>query len=355
MAPEEPDRTMRIARLTGIRDIWIEDAPMPSVVADTDVLIEMKRVGVCGSDVHYYTEGAIGSQVVAFPWAAGHEGAGVVREVGASVSKVKPGDRIAIDPTTSCGACDQCLGGRRHTCRNQKFLGCPGQGEGCLAEWVVLPESCCFPIPDAMTLEQAALVEPLSIAAYAVTLAGSLAGKTVGILGAGPIGQCVLAAAKAAGAVDVYVTDKIDVRLLAARNAGASWMGNPDRENVLIAIAERVPLQLDVVFECSGDVDAIDQAVDLLKPGGKLMLVGIPGKLNRISLDINQLRRKEICIQNVRRQNECVDKAIELIATKAVDIDYLITHRFAYDRTADAFELVADYRDGVLKAMIGFD
>jgi L-iditol 2-dehydrogenase len=344
---------MKVARMTGIRGMRIDEAPEPRVVADDDVLIEMKRVGVCGSDIHYYTEGAIGSQVVAFPWTAGHEGAGVVREVGRAVTRVKPGDRIAIDPTISCGVCDQCVGGRRHTCRNQKFLGCPGQVAGCLAELIVLPESCCFPIPDGLKLDQAALVEPLSIAVYGVSLAGSLQGLDVAILGAGPIGQCVLAAAKAEGAERIYVTDKIDTRLAVAKHAGATWTGNPDREDVVAAIGQRCPLQLDVVFECSGDTAAIDQAVELLKPGGKLLLIGIPGGHNRVSFDINLLRRKEICIQNVRRQNECVDKAIGLIADGKVDMDYLLTHHFPLDGTRDAYELVADYRDGVLKAMIG--
>ena len=343
---------MKVSNLTDVRGIEIQDALEPRVVTPSDVLIEMKRVGVCGSDIHYYTDGAIGSQLVQYPWTAGHEGAGVVREVGAAVKRVKVGDRVAFDPCISCGTCDQCVRGRRHTCRHQTFLGCPGQAPGCLAERIVLPAECCYPVPDSLTFDDAALVEPLSIAVHAVNLAGSLAGLSVGILGAGPIGLCTLAVAKVDGPAQVFVTDKIDRRVDAARQGGADWAGNPDQVDVVAVVGELCPLQLDVVFECTGDQAAIDQAITLLAPGGKLMLVGIPGGHNRISMEINQLRRKEICVQNVRRQNECVDRAIDLIASGKVDIRYLLTHHFPFAKTRDAFELVAGYRDGVLKAMI---
>jgi len=343
---------MKVANLTGIRGIEIQDAPDPRIVSPRDVLIDMKRVGVCGSDIHYYTDGAIGSQIVQYPWTAGHEGAGVVAEIGRDVTGLKVGDRVAFDPCISCGKCDQCVRGRRHTCRHQTFLGCPGQSPGCLANWVVLPADCCYIVPDSLTFDDAALVEPLSIAVHAVKLAGSLAGLSVGILGAGPIGLCTLAVARVDGPARVFVTDKIDRRVDAACQGGADWAGNPDKIDVVTSIAELCPLGLDVVFECTGDQAAIDQAVTLLAPGGKLMLVGIPGGHNRISMEINQLRRKEICVQNVRRQNECVDHAIDLIASGMVDIRYLLTHHFPFSHTRDAFELVAAYGDGVLKAMI---
>ena len=346
---------MRTVKLTGIRRMEVQEAPLPELMRPTDVRIRMARVGICGSDVHYFAEGGIGSQRVAYPFTVGHEGAGVVDAVGPGVTRVQAGDRIAIDPALPCGVCDQCCAGRPHTCRNQKFLGCPGQIEGCLAEYLVMPEANCFPIPDQMTLDQAATVEPLSIGVYAVSLSLPMPGAAIGILGAGPIGLSVLLPARAQGAGRIYMTDKIDARLQTAMRAGADWAGSPDTEDIVGAIAHQEPELLDTVFECSGDQAAMDQAVQLLKPGGILLLIGIPGAQNRVSFDINLLRRKEIRIQNVRRQNHCVQRAIDLIADGSVDIDAMITHHLPFAQTQEGFDRVADYRDGVVKAIMSFD
>ncbi|MCW3095264.1 MAG: gutB 1 [Chthonomonadaceae bacterium] len=346
---------MQTIKLIGLRKMEPQEAPMPELINPTDVRIRMARVGICGSDVHYFAEGGIGSQRVEYPFTVGHEGAGVVEAVGAKVTRVRVGDRIAIDPALPCGVCDQCRVGRPHTCRNQKFLGCPGQIEGCLAEYLVLPEANCFPIPDTMTLDQAATVEPLSIGVYAVSLAPPMRGAKIGILGAGPIGLSVLLPARAEGVAKVYITDKIDARVQLALRAGADWAGNPDTEDVVEAITQREPELLDAVFECSGDQAAMDQAIQMLKPGGMLLLIGIPGAQNRVSFDINLLRRKEIRIQNVRRQNGCVQRAIDLIADRAVDVDVMITHHLPFAQTQEGFDKVADYRDGVVKAIVTFD
>lgn len=218
-----------------------------------------------------------------------------------------------------------------------------------------MPERSCYPLPDGMTFEEAALIEPLSIGLYALTLAGLRPGADVGILGAGPIGLSILLPARPGGAGRIYVTDLIDARLAVASRAGADWTGNPDKEDVIGLVELGEPELLDAVFECSGAQEAMDQGVEMLKPGGTLLLVGIPGDRNRVSFDINLLRRKEIRIQNVRRQNDCVQRAIDMIAHKEIDVDVMVTHRFPFSRTSEAFDLVADYRDGVVKAMIEFE
>lgn len=343
---------MKTMKLTGIRRMEMMDAPVPRIAEPTDVLIKMTTVGVCGSDVHYYVSGKIGSQVVEYPFAVGHEGAGIVQEVGPKVTRVKPGDRIAVDPAMSCWKCDQCLAGRPHTCRKLRFLGCPGQAEGCLSEYLVMPEASCFPIPESMSFDEAAISEPLSIGVYSVKLSLLMPGAGIGILGVGPIGLSVLLVARAQGASRAYVTDKIDDRLELARKMGAAWGENPDRQDVVRKITELEPSQLDIVFECCGEQEAMDQAVDMLKPGGKLVLVGIPATLERVSFVIDKLRRKEICVQNVRRQNHCAQAALDMMARGEIDVRPMVTHRFSFDRTKDAFDLVAGYRDGVVKAMI---
>ncbi len=340
--------------LTGIRQMEMREVPTPVIVNDNDVLIRLKTLGVCGSDIHYYVSGKIGSQVVSYPFTVGHECAGLVEAVGKGVTRVRPGDRVAVEPAMPCWKCDQCLAGRPHTCRNLRFLGCPGQAEGSLSEFIVMPETSCFPIPEGMSYDEAAISEPLAIGVYAVRQSIPMEGAAVGILGFGPIGMSVMLPAMAMGAGRIFVTDKIDERLRIAGEQGAELTANPDREDVVQKITGQVPEMLDVVFECCGQQDAFDHAVDLLKPGGKLMIIGIP-EFGRWSFEVDKSRHKELCIQHVRRQNEAVQPALDMMAGGKVSVEAMATHRFPFAETKAAFDLVAEYRDGVMKAMIDFD
>lgn len=345
---------MKAFKLTSLREMTLVDAPDPVVKGPTDVLIKIGAVGVCGSDIHYYTTGRIGHQVVEYPFTVGHECAGTIIEIGSGVTHVRPGDRIAIEPAMTCGRCDQCLSGRENTCRNNRFLGCPGQAEGSLSQYLAMPQENCFKINDHISLAEATISEPLAIAVYAVQQANLHQGARVGILGLGPIGRTVLLAAIEAGCGSVYSTDNIDERCAAARRASATWAGNPRNEDVVIAILKREPLGLDVVFECCGQQAALDQAVDLLRPGGKLSIIGIP-EVDEVHFEPEKIRRKEITILNVRRQRGCVESSLALISKQQGAIADLITHRFQFAETKDAFDMVANYRDGVVKAMIEFD
>jgi len=329
----------------------IREVKTPALKHDTDVLIKMGAIGVCGSDVHYFVEGNIGSQVVQYPFAVGHECGGIVTQVGSAVTRVAPGDTIAVDPAMPCFSCDQCIQGRTHTCRNLKFLGCPGQADGCLCEYIVMPETSCFPVTDALSVEEAALSEPLAIGVYAVSLSGNLAGKNIGVLGCGPIGLSVITAAKYQNCKKIYATDVLDYRCAFAKRWGADWSVNPETTDVITQVNELQQDQLDVVFECCGEQVAIDQAIEIIKPGGQLTLIGIP-RTNRISFNIDKLRRKEIRIQNIRRQNECVTATLDLIKNLTKPITPMITHRFSLEDTQQAFELVSRYGDNAIKAMI---
>jgi L-iditol 2-dehydrogenase len=330
----------------------VREAPTPQLTGAHDVLLRVDTVGICGSDIHYYRQPEVGSAVVRYPHITGHELAATVLEVGAEVKCLRAGQRTAVDPLIPCGECDQCLAGRKHTCRRQKFLGYPGQLPGALVEYLVMPAACCSPVPDSLSDDQAAVVEPLSIGLYAARLAQLTSGKRVGIVGSGPIGLCTLLAIRAEtpGAI-AYVTDLVDNRLTVALTCGAAWTGNPQREDVVASIRHLEPLGLDVVFECAGEQDALDQSVQLLKPGGELLVIGIP-EAERISFNASLLRRNELRILNVRRQNECVESAIELIRGGRVDVGPLVTHHFPLEQVADAFEMVSTRKDGVVKALI---
>ena len=344
---------MKAMMLTGIREMEMKEVPDPLLVSPFDVKIQMLVLGVCGSDIHYYTRGQIGSQIVKYPFTVGHECAGVVMETGAGVTCVTKGDIIAVEPAMWCGKCDQCLSGRHHTCRNLKFLGCPGQAEGSLSEYIVMPETSCYPLFGKLTPDHGAISEPLSIGVYAVKKAGELKGAKIGILGFGPIGMSVLLAAKAEKAGEIYVTDKIDQRLLLASKEKAEWTGNPLKDNVTDRIKQNEPSGLDIVFECCGQQEAVDQAIDILKPGGRLVIVGIP-EFKRWSLSVDDTRRHEISIQFIRRQVNCVEDSLEMMNNGTIDVSNMITHRFPFENTKKAFDLVADYQDGVMKAMIDF-
>lgn len=344
---------MKALALTGLKKLEFLEVPTPKIVKDTDVLLKMAVVGVCGSDVHYYETGRVGAQVVTYPYMIGHECSAIVEQIGKGVKNVKVGDKIVVEPAVSCHKCDQCKMGRENTCRNLTFLGTPGQGDGCLCEYMVMPEECCLVINDKLTLIQAALCEPFTIGLYAVKQGQGPYRDKIAILGSGPIGLSSMTAARFKGAKKIYMTDKINSRLAVAKARGADWTGNPEEIDIVKEMKKLEPLGVDVVYECAGQQSTIDQALEILRPGGKLVLVGIPRE-SRMSFSIDYARRKEITIVNIRRQNRTTEESIELIAEKKVDVDFMVTHKFAFKDSIKAFELVAGYKDGVVKAMIEF-
>lgn len=357
---------MKAAFLTAPGRMSCGHAPDPELRAAGDVLLELQAVGICGSDLHYFRTGRIGNQVLEAPWIMGHECTAVVKEVGSAVRGLAPGDRVAVDPLIACGRCDQCRAGRKHTCREQHFLGCPGQQQGCLCERMVMPSECCFLVPQQLSIGAAVMVEPFAIALHALNLLGGNAygshtdastkpsaaeGKHIAVLGAGPIGLCVLAALRWAGAAAVAVTDRLDYRLAMAERLGASSVHLIERGDSLAEMLARRPTGLDAVFDCTGEQAALDQAGALLAPGGTLVIVGIP-ETARVSFDLNAWRRKELTVKNVRRQNECTDRAVELLGSGEIRLDEVITHQFGLSDTQAAFDLVSSYRDRVGKALI---
>ncbi len=344
---------MKALVLTGLKRLEFIDVPEPKIKKDTDVLLKMAVVGICGSDVHYYETGRVGSQIVTYPYRIGHECSAIVARIGRAVKNVKVGDEIAVEPAVSCHQCDQCEMGRENTCRNLKFLGTPGQGDGCLCEYMVMPAENCIVVTDGLSLIQAALCEPFTISLYAIKQGQSTYSDKIAILGSGPIGLSCMTAARLQGVKKIYMTDKISSRLAVAKKHGVDWVGNPDENDIVKQISKLEPAGIDVVYECAGQQSTLDEGVELLRPGGRLVIVGIP-RQDIVSFSIDKIRRKEITIINIRRQNRSTREAVELLATGKVNIDYLVTHRFKFEDSIKAFELVAGYKDGVIKAMIEF-
>ena len=341
---------MKAAALTGINQIEIRECPNPEIQNSNDVLLKVNAVGICGSDIHYYKTGRIGDQIIEYPFVIGHEFTATVSEVGEKVKKVKVGDLVSIDPGISCGNCDQCLMGREHTCRNLRFLGNPDEHAGCFSEYIVMPENCCYHLPANIDSVSGVLVEPLSIGSFAVKYVKNVNIRSVGILGSGPIGLSVMFNLKSKGVKNIYMSDKLEYRNNAASKFGANWVGNPLYDDIVKEIKTREPGLLDVVFECCGEQEALNEALDLLSPGGHLVIVGIP-EIENISLNIHKMRRKEITVQNVRRQNNCMLSAIDLISENP-EVANIITHKFNFVEIKHAFDLVAGYEDGVIKAVV---
>lgn len=343
---------MKRVVLTGIKQMEVVDAPMPLLLNANDVKIKLTTIGVCGSDIHYYSEGKIGTQVVEYPYPVGHECSGEIIETGKDVKNVKVGDLVVVDPSVHCGECDQCKNGRPHTCRNNRFLGCPGQLDGCLAEYMVMPDFTCFPVSGKLNTVQAALIEPLSIGVYSVRLAEIKNEKTsVAIFGAGPIGLSILFKLRADGIKNIGIIEPLEYRLQKSKEIGAMYVVDPGKEDVEAVVKEKEEYLLDVVFEASGEQEAVTNAIKILKPGGKLVLVGIPPEAE-YTFNMDLMRRKEITVINVRRQNHCVEEAIELVVNGKIDVEKMVTHNFSLEETDIAFDLVEGYKDGAIKAMI---
>jgi len=321
---------VKAALLYAKRDMRIEERPKPKPQG-TQVLIRVRAVGVCGSDVHYYNEMCIGDQVIRKPQPVGHEFAGEAAEVGPQVRHVKVGQRLAIEPGLNCGKCRQCREGRPNCCPNVIFYGTPPV-EGTLQEFVLAEEEQCLPIPDSMSFIEAAMLEPFQVGVHVHNLVPCRPGDAAAIIGAGPIGLACLAMVRAAGASRIIVTEKLDYRLKAALALGATDAVNVTREDPQAAVKRLTDgLGADIA--------------------GRVAAVGIP-PVDELTLPASAPRRKQLTVQFVRRSANTIRQAMHLVASGQVDLKKWVTHRFPLERAVEAFELVGAYRDGVIKAVI---
>lgn len=341
---------MKALVLHGIRDLRVEERPKPTP-GPGQVLARVRAVGLCGSDVHYYTHGRIGDQVLRAPMIVGHEGAGEVAELGAGVTDLAVGQRVAIEPALSCGHCEFCETGRQNLCPKVKFCSTP-PNDGLMVEYVAVARHQCAPLPDAIDFEVAAMLEPLQVSVHASNLIGFHPGETVAVVGCGCIGLGCMEMARVGGAGRIIMTDKLDYRLALAKRLGADETINIDRENPVEAVKRLTDGRgADLVFECTNRAAGAPQAYDLAGIGGRVCLVGIPEE-DEIVLNTHRPRRKELRVQYVRRSRHALKQAVTLVSGGRLDVRSWITHRMPLDDAAKAFEMVAGYKDNVLKAVI---
>ena len=314
---------MKVIRLHGPKDLRYHEEPEPEP-GPGEALVRVDVVGICGSDLHWFGEAGIGDAKLNRPLVLGHEFAGVI------ASGPRQGERVAVDPAIPCHACEYCRQGNPNLCEHLRFAG-HGMEDGALREFIAWPEDCLFPLPEALSQSDGVMLEPLGVAIHAVDLAHLRTGMIVGVFGCGPIGLLTIQMAQLAGANRVFATEPLPHRMQAALRLGAQdWL--PDQA-------------VDVAFEVAGNNDAVETAFSAAKPGGKVILAGIPED-DRSTFTASVARRKGLTIKMVRRMKFTYPRAIQLVERGQVEVRSLVTQRFPIEQAQQAFTL-AQKREGL--------
>lgn len=340
-------------------DIQYQNRPIPTPKPN-EAQVNVKVTGICGSDVHYWQHGRIGDFILKAPMVLGHESAGIVSAVGKDVKDLKVGDHVAIEPGVPCRVCELCKGGKYNLCPDMKFAATPPY-DGTLTNYFTIASDFCHPLPSHVSLEEGALVEPLAVAVYCVVDRSNIKpGDRVIVFGAGPIGLLVSAVAKASGASHVTIVDINQSRIDFAR----TYSGNshvllerhqPGEDSITYSRRTAGYIvdgggRADVTIDCSGAETCVQMGIYVTKSGGTLLLVGMGGLVS--SLPLADAAIREVDVRGTFRYANSYGRAIRLIECGAVDVKPLITHRYALDKSVEAFELVRDGRDGVVKLQI---
>ncbi|PPA74194.1 L-idonate 5-dehydrogenase [Achromobacter spanius] len=338
----------------GAQDLRL-DVQAPEALGATQVRVAIKAVGICGSDLHYYRHGRVGDFVIREPLTPGHEASGQVLEVGAAVTAVKPGDRVALDPARTCGVCRYCRQGDSNHCEAVHFFGSASRYphmQGAMREQVVVQDAQCLPVPDSLSFELAAFGEPLAVALHAVRSAGSLLGKSVMVVGAGPIGALILMAARLAGASQVTVVDVVDATLAACARVGATRTLNAATDPGAIDALAAGKGTVDVCFEASGNYAGLANCIRVTRPRGVIVTVGT---LNGSSdqCPFNQIMVKSLSVIGSFRFVDEYAWAVDYLSRGVLDVSPLLTAAVPVRNVHDAFALAAD-RHLAMKVMVTF-
>lgn len=322
-------------RLHDVGDMRLHEEPVRALSPD-EALLRVTAVGLCGSDLHWFAEGGIGDAVLERPLVLGHEPVAVVAE------GPRAGERVAVDPAIPCGRCGPCLDGDEHFCLGSRFAG-HGTTDGALRELMPWPKRLLHPLPDSLSDVEAALLEPLGVALHALELGRVGPGASAGVYGCGPLGLLLVQVLRLAGADVTVATDPLAHRAEAARALGATNALQTRRAGTE-ALPARLRHGLDVAFEVAGDDDAVASALETLRPGGLLVLVGIPSG-DRTSFDASVARRKGLTIALCRRMRaRHLERAIVLAERPDIELASLVTERFPLTRGAEAFTALGERR-----------
>lgn len=350
------EQSMQAARLHRAMDLRIEHVPTPHSPKRGEVLLRIRSTGICGSDLHSYKDGRIGDTRIESPLILGHEFSALVEKAGPECfdgihQPIMPGTRVAVDPATPCGYCEFCEKGHPNLCCHMRFCGLWPEG-GSLSELMVISSKNCFPIPDTISDEEGALLEPLGVALHAVALSKIRLGETAAILGAGPIGLMILQLARLCGASPIIVSDPLPWRLEMARMFGASFTVNPSQENVVAQMLSHTEGRgCDVVWEAAWGKETVAEAAEIACMGGRVILVGIPED-DKLEMKASSARRKGLTIKMSRRMKHTYPKAIRLVLEGKITLLPMVSHRFPLSEADQAFQLNLHYTPNSLKVMI---
>jgi L-iditol 2-dehydrogenase len=325
---------MDAVRLYGVKDLRLVREPRPSAPAGGS-LIRVTAVGLCGSDLHWYSEAGIGDARLSRPLVVGHEFAGVIE------GGRRHGERVAVDPAIPCGVCETCRDGYGNLCPNVRFAG-HGELDGALREYLAWPTHLLHPLPDALSDADGAMLEPLGVAIHALDLGHLRLGASVAVVGCGPIGLMLIQVARLAGATTVIAVEPLAHRAEAARRLGADRVVGSDGASAP-SWGDLAGRGVDVAFEVAGNDAAVANAMAATRPGGRVVLVGIPDD-DRTAFPASLARRKGLTIALSRRMNDVYARAIRLVELGRVDVSTIVTDTYPLDRAAAAFDAAADRR-----------
>jgi len=343
---------MKAVYLHAPHDLRLHEEPIPRLAEPDHVLLRVAAVGICGSDCHFYERGKIGRFVVKEPLILGHELAGTVVEIGPQVQGLKAGDRVAVEPGIPCRRCPRCKGGRYNICEQEViFMATPGLIHGAFREYLTWPADLLFKLPETMSLEDGAMVEPLAVGVQACRRGGIAPGHSAAVLGAGPIGLLAAQAAAAYGAHPVVVTDVIPLRVALAEKLGLAAV-DAGKEDPVEAMRRATDGKgPDVVIETAGTIPTIRQAMTAVRTGGVVVLVGLPPE-DEATLPLMDMLQREYDLRSVFRYANCYPAAISLIAAGRIQLAPLRTHEFPLDRTEEALQTTIGRKDQAVKVMV---
>ncbi len=342
---------MRTVELLAPRVMELCERPMEPDPGPGEVLVKLRAVGLCGSDLHWYEDGGISSIDAVYPMILGHEPVGEVVAVGAGVETHAVGTRVAIEPSIVCGLCEYCLSGRSNNCPSSVFMG-GLQKPGFFREFAAVPAKNAEVFPEDMSFLTATLIEPTAVIVHVFDLAPVRVGDTVAVFGAGPIGLLTAAMAKLSGASQIILADRVAHRLRIGRQIDcAQVFVDTTKSNLTAAVLEATNGKgVDIVFDAASGPETIQAGIESAKPSGQYVMIGLPPRKTP-TLDLHTAMHKELRIQTVKRSNMRGHQAIGLLQAGKIP-DAIITHRLPLEHTAEGFDLVSHYRDGVGKLVI---
>ena len=345
---------MRTVELVAKRTLEMVERPEPRPPGPGEVTVQLKAVGLCGSDLHWFQDGFIGHTNAKYPMVLGHEPVGEVVEMGAGVTTHIIGDRVAIEPSIVCGKCEYCRNGRPNNCVDGIFMG-GTQAPGFFREFANVPARNAEHFPASLDYITASLIEPTAVVVHIFEVARMRIGDTVAVIGAGPIGLICASFAKLAGASQVYIMDRVPHRLRIARQIDPAFITvQSPQEDLLQTVMDGTRGRgVDLAIDAAGSFETIHAALHIARPCGRFVLVGIPSE-RVFYVDLHTAMSKELEIQTVKRSNHRGHEAIELLAAGKIP-DTLITHRMELAHTAEGFDMVSGYKDGVGKLVVEID